>query len=583
MSVPYNTKTRSDWHPCVITRDSRGTNVWRLASPTMRHLALIIVCIISSAPVFAQKPAVSIRKPSATPEAAPEKVQASSDRRDVLLLLDTGPIHLRLNVALKGVSLGESRRQVITRLMETLDKDKDGKVSRAEAAASPLFRTKQRPGASQFLDTLKAQGQITRRDVEQTIDRLGSEIIAYRQDMSSSKSDVEVFKLLDKDGSGVLDEAELASARDLIMSKDVDGDECVAFQEFIPPPPAPDPNVAAVQTVITPPLTPLATVADLVRDTTEPLLPARLLRKYDKKRDMQLDASELGWTPERLAFSDTDRNGKLDAAELGKLSTATPDVQLDVDLVALKGDGGILSIPQSSGKRLDDSGRPDYAKISFGATVITFSLRNLDPIADAMNDAMRQFNLLDVDANGYLDKDETSARTRFERGLFDMIDADNDGKLFADEMKEYVRARSEPAATSCRMNLYDTGNGFFMALDSNADGRVSVRETRQANVSLAQLDRDGKPGIGKTEPVRHFHIEFVRGSYSLFGPSEQLVAMTPAFQQRRPSGPIWFQRMDRNNDGDLTWNEFLGPRDVFHRLDTDVDSLLDPQEAAQAK
>lgn len=547
----------------------------------------LCLCVVAASPLVAQMPAVktpavSIRKPTTTAKTAPPAVAAASDRRDVILLLDTGPLHLRLNVGLKGVSLGESRRQVVTRLMESLDKDKDGKVSRTEASLSPLFRTKQRPGASQFLETLKAQGQVSRHDVEQTIERLGSEIIAYRQDLSSSKSDVEVFKLLDKDGSGVLDAIELNAARDVIMSKDADGDECVAFQEFIPPPPPPDPN-AAIMTLTNPPPTPLATVADMVRDTSEPLLPARLLRKYDKKRDLQLDPAEIGWPAERLAFCDTDRNGKLDAAELAKLSTGAPDVELDVDLLALQGEGGTLSIPQTSGKRVDDAARPDYAKISFGSTVITFSLRNLDPIAEAMTNAMQQFNALDADANGYLDKDETSQRTRFERGLFDMIDGDNDGKLFADEMKEYVRARSEPAATACRMNLYDTGNGFFMALDTNADGRVSVRETRQSNFTLAQLDRDGKPGIAQAEPVRHFHIEFVRGSYSLFGPSEQLVAQTPAFQQRRPSGPIWFQRMDRNNDGDLTWNEFLGPREVFHRLDADVDALIDPVEAAKAK
>jgi len=28
--------------------------------------------------------------------------------------------------------------------------------------------------------------------------------------------------------------------------------------------------------------------------------------------------------------------------------------------------------------------------------------------------------------------------------------------------------------------------------------------------------------------------------------------------------------MDRNQDGDLTWKEFLGPRRVFEELDTDT-------------
>jgi hypothetical protein len=173
-------------------------------------------------------------------------------------------------------------------------------------------------------------------------------------------------------------------------------------------------------------------------------------------------------------------------------------------------------------------------------------------------------------------------RTRFERGLFDLLDADGDDKIFVDEMKQYVRARGEPVAATCRVNVYDTGNGFFMALDANADGRISEREKRKAAASLAQLDRDGRQGVGQSEPVHHFHMEFVRGSYQLFGPSEELLPQTPAFQKRTPTGPVWFQRMDRNNDGDLTWNEFLGPREVFHKLDADADDLIDPQEAAKA-
>jgi hypothetical protein len=40
--------------------------------------------------------------------------------------------------------------------------------------------------------------------------------------------------------------------------------------------------------------------------------------------------------------------------------------------------------------------------------------------------------------------------------------------------------------------------------------------------------------------------------------------------------------MDRNNDGDLTWKEFLGPRYVFEELDTDHDGLIDAKEAEKA-
>jgi hypothetical protein len=328
---------------------------------------------------------------------------------------------------------------------------------------------------------------------------------------------------------------------------------------------------------------PIATVADIVRDAKEPLLPRRLLKKYDRNRDLQLDAAELRWSRERVQALDADGNGRLDAAELAAVGQATPDLELEVDLRGRDADGGLIRVVNTTGQRLDEANRVDFAKVAFSGAVVTFSHRNIDPTAMAVDTAMQQFNQLDADANGYLGRDETMERIRFERGLFDLMDADGDDKVFADEMKHYVRARSEPVAATCRVNVYDTGYGFFMALDGNADGRVSERERRKAAAALAQLDRDGHVGVGQNEPVRHFHVEFVRGSYQLFGPSEELISQTPAFQKRMLTGPIWFQRMDRNNDGDLTWNEFLGPREVFHKLDANGDDLIDPTEAAKAR
>jgi hypothetical protein len=40
--------------------------------------------------------------------------------------------------------------------------------------------------------------------------------------------------------------------------------------------------------------------------------------------------------------------------------------------------------------------------------------------------------------------------------------------------------------------------------------------------------------------------------------------------------------MDRNSDGDLTFNEFLGHLEDFHTLDVDGDGLIDFKEAERA-
>jgi hypothetical protein len=41
--------------------------------------------------------------------------------------------------------------------------------------------------------------------------------------------------------------------------------------------------------------------------------------------------------------------------------------------------------------------------------------------------------------------------------------------------------------------------------------------------------------------------------------------------------------MDRNQDGDLTWREFLGDRAAFDRLDADSNDLVDLNEAVAAE
>jgi hypothetical protein len=46
-------------------------------------------------------------------------------------------------------------------------------------------------------------------------------------------------------------------------------------------------------------------------------------------------------------------------------------------------------------------------------------------------------------------------------------------------------------------------------------------------------------------------------------------------------GPVWFQKMDRNGDGDVSPREWLGSMEDFKRIDTDGDGLISADEAAR--
>src|SRR5207245_5624759 len=116
------------------------------------------------------------------------------------------------------------------------------------------------------------------------------------------------------------------------------------------------------------------------------------------------------------------------------------------------------------------STRPDVAVFGLGETDLALAVRSFDPVGAALNDARQQFNRLDVDQNGYLDRDELKENIRFQRGLFEAIDADGDDKIFWPEMERYVRGRADVAATRCDIVLHDLGHGFFETLDRNHDG-----------------------------------------------------------------------------------------------------------------
>ena len=515
------------------------------------------------------------------PVSAAESVP-TSEVRDVILMLESGPLHLRVHVAVGGVSPMDARRASLDRLLKTLDTDGDGKLSQQEAERSPLFREKQRPKATEFLKEIGAAPTFSRRDMEQRIERIGGETVVYRQNASTSDSDTAVFKLLDANKDGIVDATEMQDSVDLLLAKDSDDDECVTLDEFTPPPTTPAGQIA-VQTDQPRPQTP--TVAELLRDTNQTLLPAQLIQKFDKDRNRKLSSEELGWSKERVATCDTDKDGQLNLKELAGLKNSPVDIELEVDVIRKEG-RPMLRTLASSGNRTDGDRVPDLATISLPTAVVTFSSREVDPFEASMTIALRTFNELDIDNNGYLDKDETMVRERFGRGLFDQIDADGDGKIFGEEMKEFIRARGEPVATTCQITVFDDGAGFFSTLDSNNDRRISMREMRYADKTLARMERDDKPGLGENEPAKRYRIEFVRGVFNPFGNPERRNPLMPqavvTTVKPRPVGPIWFQRWDRNNDGDITWREFLGPRDAFEQLDADRDDLIDPKEAEAA-
>ncbi|WP_182867145.1 EF-hand domain-containing protein [Stieleria mannarensis] len=499
----------------------------------------------------------------------------ASGVHDMLLLLPDGPMHLRIQITSDGKSLEQTRQDYLARLVTMLDTDRDGKVSRAETSNHPLFTTSRRFEGNPFLASLRNKRPFTEQELALAVDRAAGQMVTYRQNNALAEQDLSVFNVLDQDQSGLIDRREMRLAAAGIAARDSDFDQCITFDEFL------SESIDTMNGVIVNAIDqepPGSVHAELLRNAAEPILPARLVRRYDRDRDAHLTAEELGWGEPRIAGLDSDGNGRLSMQELSRIASMKPDLALSVDLSDTSGKA--MKVLDHLG---DDAitARDDLVRIKRDSMSLGVSYRYRDPMAEAVSNASDAFNAIDVDANGYLDRDEIVEHQRFERYLFDAMDKDGDDRVFADEMMDYVKEYTEPASTSCQVTLLDTGNGFFQLLDVNADGRISIRELRACESTLMQVAGD-QPQINPSRMTASYRIEIKRGGVSLFGRVDRPSAETPAALLAPPSGPIWFQRMDRNGDGDLTWDEFLGPRDIFHQLDQDRDDLIDKAEASNA-
>lgn len=445
--------------------------------------------------------------------------------------------------------------------LEVIDRDDDGKVSFEE------FAEYYTPELGKLTQTRPSFARVATNDT----------------------LTAELFARLDKNKDGKLTEEELKAAEKLLIPLDNDEDETVSGAELL-------------ANSVRPTQLGFGSGAMMGMDGQMMQQPGRqrpddvqihlgplpgtvvqaVIKRYDANGDYDLSREEAGFDKGVFDKLDTNKDGKLSATELEAWQVGEPDAVITLTLAntqdtckaeaKLNGTGnGVVVQKQTTPDRvvlLVDKQTIDLAAV---------------PTPDyTRNQANPYGYLFPADKKFLTEKDLVGPQYQFLRVAFDPADFDGDGKLSREEFDRYFALQQSTARLGLTVTHAVQVPNLFQLLDGNSDGRLGVKELRTAFDRLLPLE----PSEGKeiTKAILQPSVT-VRMGNTLYGAADTAIYNAQADVTgggRTPlplAGPVWFQKMDRNGDGDVSRVEFLGGKEDFDKLDTNRDGLISLEEA----
>jgi Ca2+-binding EF-hand superfamily protein len=558
--------------------------------------------------------------PAAAPT-RPAQQGTTDDTQTLVYLGETRPIILRMHVLIDGKPYSVAWEGFMKKLFDYLDVNRDGSLDRTEAGRVPsvqllrnhyvgiigIFENGGNVPSFNELDTNK-DGKVSPEELRAYYRKSGLGAFQMRGGSGQGKSGAlteSLFKYLDCNHDGKLSREELAAADEVLHRLDLDEDEMITEDELVP---NSNPYANVFFGVVDPNSRDAASPAFQVLGPGEATarVAKALLERYDKDKNSKLSRVESGFDEATFARVDANKDGQLDANELQKWLAGSSDLELTVRLGGMpqrRQPGGVLKAVVNAGGNptsgVEITSGKDWplaasARTQGDGIMLTHGIAQIDVhggdfagrFGGARQFYIQQFKQTLKDKKDYLEKKDidNNGNSQFLRGLFTFADRDNDGKLTEKKMNAFFDAIEDGMNASVSLSVADHGSGLFELIDSNRDGRLSIRELRTAWERIAPWDKGNTGTISKEQIPRQYSLTVRQGTVDdrrfrsvvrVRGPRGQPVANSGR-------GPAWFRKMDRNGDGDVSPREWLGSIEDFRKIDTNGDGLISADEAEKA-